>query len=137
MNDEQVNEYMQALLSGKKQIENFLERNALERFGSITTEIAHGQQRVQQLLAEAEHGQQRVQQLIGQRVAYSQLLVAAETARCAEAGGNDGKPLSLAEFRDKVGADKVEAVDNEGDTVDSSEGEATEAGETESSPEKD
>jgi len=108
---------MQALLSGKKQVENFLERNALERFGSITTEIAHGQQRVRQLSAEAEQIRNAVQQLIGQRVAYSQLLVAAETAR---RGAKDG-PLTLAEFRDKVGADRVEAVDNEGQVVDSSE----------------
>ena len=120
MNDEQVNEYMQALLSGKRKVEGLLEGVALNHFREATTQIAHGRQRAAQLTAEAEQIRNGVQQLIGQQSAYSQLLVAAETARRSEAGG-DREPLSLAEFRDKMGADRVEAVDNEGNTVDSSE----------------
>ncbi len=119
MNNEQINEYMQALLSGKQKVEGLLETEALKQFRERTTEIAHGQQRVQQLADEIEKIRNGVQQLIGQRTAYSQMLVAAEVARRpAEV------PLSLVELGKKLGANKVEAVDNEGNVVDSSEEEA-------------
>ena len=121
MNDEQVNAYMQELLSGKRKVEGLLEAKALEHFRNATTQIAHGRERIQQLSSEVEQIRNAVQQLIGQQTAYSQLLVAAETAR----RGADAKPLELAEFRDKMGADKVEAFDNDGNLVDSSEGEVT------------
>jgi len=122
MNDEQINEYMQELLAGKRKVESPLEVEALTRFREKTTEIAHGQQRAQQLVAEAEQIRNAVQQLIGQRTAYSQMLVAAERARRKPYP----EPLSLIELRDRLGADKVEATDNDGNVVDSSEPDSSE-----------
>ncbi|HDZ39863.1 MAG TPA: hypothetical protein ENH62_16580 [Marinobacter sp.] len=138
MNDEQVNAYMQELLSGKRKVEGLLEGKALEHFRNATTQIAQGRERTQQLSSEVEQIRNAVQQLIGQQTAYSQLLVAAETARRSEKKdsppdepGSGDDTISLVTLRDRVGADRVDAIDNDGNLVDSSE--ASEASEGEES----
>jgi hypothetical protein len=117
MTEQQVNEYMGNLLEGKIPAPKGIEGDALNQFRAITGELTQTDQRLRVARRDVEQLGDKLKQLIGQRTAYANILIMAETARRQPAG--DDKPLDLEGLRKKLRADKVEASDNEGNVIES------------------
>jgi len=107
MNNEEINEYMNALVKGKTLPAEGLEKEALAKFREISGEMIQSQNRVQELAAETEKVRALVMRYAGQREAYAQLLISAEMGRRKP---SLVPPISLGDLRKKLGADKVEAI---------------------------
>lgn len=81
MDQQEVNEYLNKLISGKVQITGELESVALEQLRNATAEMAQAQNRLSNLQTEIEQTKNVLSQSSGSRVAYANLLVAAERKR--------------------------------------------------------
>jgi len=129
MTEKQVNEYMSNLLDGKIPAPAGLEGDALNQFRKITGELTQTDQRLRLAQREVEQLTDKLKQLVGQRTAYVNILIMAENARRGsvkptpptEDPPADDKPVDLAGLKEKMGADKVEVTDGEGNVLDSTE----------------
>lgn len=110
MNNEEINEYMNALVKGKTLPAEGLEKEALAKFREISGEMIQSQNRVQELAAETEKVRALVMRYAGQREAYAQLLLSAEMGRRKSPRV---APISLDDLRTKLGAAKLEMISNE------------------------
>jgi len=110
MNNEEINEYMNALVKGKTLPAEGLEKEALAKFREISGEMIQSQNRVQELAAETEKVRALVMRYAGQREAYAQLLISAEMSRRRP---TLVPPINLEDLRKQMGADKVEVITNE------------------------
>lgn len=81
MTESEATEYMQALVEGKRTVEQPMEAFALERLKKGFQRIQQLQSAVQQFQADLQRAQAEIQQLIGERGAYSSILVSAENDR--------------------------------------------------------
>jgi len=109
-----ANEYMQKILAGNFEPETEEERGAFQRLQQVTAEMNRSQQEATTLTKQAAEMQALANKLAGKREAYLEMLITAELRRVAK---KTGKPIPLDEFRDRVGAKKVEAYDSEGNLI--------------------
>jgi len=110
MNQEEINEYMNNLVKGKVTPTDPLEKESLAKLREISGEMVQAQNRVQELTAETEKVRSLVMRMAGQREAYAQLLISAETSRRKSPRV---APISLDDLRTKLGAAKLEMISNE------------------------
>jgi len=94
MDEQEINEYLNKMLSGKQQPGNELEASVLQKFQQSTNEMTQSQNRLGNLQVEAERLRVTVQQCAGQRQAYANILIAAESQRRLNAPKevDDGTP---------------------------------------------
>lgn len=120
MNEKQINEYLNGLLGDSEiSLADPLENEALQRFRKAVAGTVKAEARLQQIKEEGDHLLTSLQQLNGQRGAYAQILLTAERSRRAEAPGTPA--LTLMDLKEQMGADKVEAVDKDGNLLDTTE----------------
>jgi hypothetical protein len=136
MTTEEVNEYVSKLLQGKIKIENPLEVEAVRQLRRLATDEAQANQRLQNHEAEVAQLRINIQKYRGQREAYAQLLISAEAARrmaaakappvppgkkppAGDEGENDGsspgKAVTPEELAEKMGADGLKLVKDDGE----------------------
>lgn len=118
MTEQQINEYMSNLLDGKIPAPAGVEGDALNQFRRITGELTQTDQRLRIAKRDVEQLTDKLKQLIGQRTAYANILIMAEGARRETVKPTDS-PTDLAGVKEKMGADKVEVTDGEGNVLDS------------------
>lgn len=120
MNEKQINEYLNGLLGDSEiNLPDPLENDALQRFRKAVADTARTEARLLQIKEEGDRMLIGIQQLNGQRAAYAQILLTAERSRRAEVPG--APALTLMDLKEQTGADKVEAVDNDGNLLDTTE----------------
>jgi len=112
MNDKEINEYVNDLLSGKITVPGGLEADAFQQFRKLTADVAQASQRLQQVEAESTNLRTAIIRMNGQREAFATMLIKAEKARREAKDG-----LSLVDFKEKIGADRIQAVNNDGEVV--------------------
>ena len=116
MNEKEVNEYMDKVLSGEKAVEG-LEVQAVEQFKKLSNELTQASQKLQAVEADAVNLREFILRTNGARGAYANLLVSAEAARRATKKEGLPTPTTLDDYRKSLGAKKVEAIDKEGNVL--------------------
>lgn len=126
MSEQETNEYLSSVISGKVKVTDAIEGEAVAQFRRLTGEVSQAKLRMQNLQGELEQLRAHIPRLNGQREAYANLLAAAENARKYPIPvphptpvDGEGKPLSLEDLKKATGANKVEATDVEGNVLDS------------------
>lgn len=114
-NEKQAEAYVQEILSGKVEPETDEERGILQRLTQVTGEIGKAQQEATAMSRRLQELQAMTNKLAGKREAYLEILINIEVRR--RTVGQAEKPISLEAFREKVGADAVEAYDNDGKPI--------------------
>jgi len=140
MTEKEINDYLNAVLAGDLPITTLLETEALNQFRSASEEANKAAQRITKIFEEAESLRAAAHCANGRCDAYAQILVTAEQQRRIENLDNLDKlpdlesklpgakateiqspeleqPLSLSQLADKLGADEIAAVDNEGNII--------------------
>jgi len=113
MNEKEVNEYMGQLINGQVKLEAG-EQFALDGFVKIGAEIEKAKTKLQEAQAEIEKIVAFAQRANGAREAYVNLLISAERERRRLFPRIRGEGSgSLDDLREKLGADKLELLDND------------------------
>jgi len=86
MDQQEVNEYLNRLLAGKEIPKGELEQVSFESFKKVNAEAVQMQNRLSGLKEEIEDLKIRIHQANGQRQAFANLLVSAETSRRMKPG---------------------------------------------------
>ena len=127
MNEKEVNDYLDGLITGKIRPKERLEARLLDLLATTNNAIVRQQSSLQRLQFEAKQLQQKIDRNIGKQEAYANELVQIEIERRAAPKSKlcqQNPPISLEELAKKTGADRVEAVDTEGKIVDSANSDA-------------
>jgi len=115
MGEEEINEYVNGLLTGKLPTPEGLEGMCISKFKALSGEIAILQQRIQQHKAAFEAGLKDVDRLNGSREAYVNLLILAEEGRRNLQAVKEGKLKLVPKEGEK--ADDEGKQKREGDTA--------------------
>lgn len=135
MSPQVQNDFIQSLLQGKTKPASELEAATLGQLRGISNDVMQKKLRHDALADEVATLKNDIKRLNGQREAYITILVMGESARrmpkapvrsvprpVPEASDSDtDKPMTLGELKKEMGADKIEAVDTEGNVVESTE----------------
>jgi DNA anti-recombination protein RmuC len=122
MNEKEVNEYMSKLINTKPVLEDG-ERIALDGFVKLGEEVEKAKKKLQEMQTEIEKIVSYVQKANGAREAYANLLITAERGRRDMVSKvRETASGSLGDLRKKLGADKLELVDNELNVLETAEG---------------
>jgi hypothetical protein len=117
--EKQAEAYVQKILTGKIEPETDEERGVLQRLTRVTEEIDKTRQEGATVAGRMQELQTLTNRLAGKREAYLEILINIEVRR--RVTSQPEKPVSLEDFREKVGADAVEAYDSRGDLIETTE----------------
>lgn len=115
MNEKEVNEYMEALLEGKAKVEG-IELNVLQLFKNLSEDVEKAQSSLEKAQSEVERLRNLIVRINGNREAYAQILILAESDR------RKAQMTGLDNLRKKMGATKLEILDNQKNVRETSEG---------------
>jgi len=126
MNEKEINEYLQGVLAGKRALPTELETMALKKFNEVNQQVTQTQQKVQTSAQQLEALKAQLLRMSGQRDAFAQILISAEEARATTpelkvVPGDESVGMNLNELKESFKADKIEAVDNDGNLLDTTE----------------